>query len=176
MSSQSKCTSPQPPTPPSSTSPSIFTPEFLALLDGRNEPLTVTEADLAGPWKLESGGPEEVAVLREWESLDAGDVPRAVFCHEETAALFALALPLHAREPLFHLDQELGRKGHTVTAVFGEQGPQPVGWLEQYEPGLLVGLHLLEGLVRSPRALAQLLRIAGGLALRQVGRILADER
>jgi hypothetical protein len=175
MSSQQKCTSPQPPVPPHRPSPSIFTPAFQALLEGLDEPLTAAEADLAGPWKLEPAEPGEVAVLREWESREAGDLPRAVFRHEETAALAVLALPLLGREPLFHLAEEPGPKGHAVTAVFGEQGPQAVGWLEQHEPALLGALHLLEGLVRSPKALAQLLRIAGGLALRQAGRILAAD-
>lgn len=179
MRSQPECTSPQSPAPPQTpldpAPPSAFTPAFLAKLEDENEPLTAAEADLAGPWKCEPGDPGEVAVLREWERREAGDRPRATFAYEETAALYALALPLQGREPLFHLAAEPGPKGYAVTAVFGEQGPRPVGWLDRYEPEHLAGLHLLEGLVRNPKALAQLLRIAGAGALRQAGRLLAPE-
>ena len=48
------------------------------------------------------------------------------------------------------------------------------GWLRRYEPEAVGALHLLSALVRSPLALAEVCRAAGGGALAQVGRILAE--
>jgi hypothetical protein len=65
--------------------------------------------------------------------------------------------------------------GYALTATYGEQGPCVVGWLDRCELELVEALHLGEGLLRSPAALAVLLRVAGGGAVEQVGRILVDE-
>jgi hypothetical protein len=112
-------------------------------------------------------------VLRAWEDLDRGDRPEGLFWHEETAALLALALPLLGREPLFALATEEGPEGFAVEAVYGEQGSQVAGWLRNHEPRVIDTLHVLEGIVRSPAALATLLELGGSGALEQVGRILA---
>ena len=66
------------------TPPNAFTPEYLEEVRGHNEPLTAAEAEFAGPWKVEPvpGRPGLVAVLRQWESLEAGDEPFALFWHE----------------------------------------------------------------------------------------------
>jgi hypothetical protein len=171
MQSYGKSTSPSGRTPRS-----IFSAEFLKLLDERDGVLTATEAAYAGPWKTEPvpGRPGRVAVLRAWEDLDAGDVPQGVFLHDEWAILFAALLPLVQREPLFHLGTEAGPEGYPVTAVFGEQGPQVAGWLPRFEPRLLAALHLLASVVASPAALAAMMAAAGS-ALAQSGRILAAE-
>jgi hypothetical protein len=161
-------------TSPSSRTPrSIFSPEFLADLEARADVLTATEAAYAGPWKTEAvrGNPGRVAVLREWEQQEAGDEPQAVFLHDEWATLFAALLPLIEREPLFYLGEEAAPEGYPVIAVFGDQGPQVVGWLPRYDSGAIRELHLLAALVRSPVALAAVMAAAGsGLGL--AGRIL----
>jgi hypothetical protein len=178
MPSRTHSTSPSKPTPPNA-----FTPTYLEHLQANTEePLTAAESDLAGPWKLEPvpGHPGAVAVLREWESLDAGDVPVAVCLHRETAALLAAVLPVLGREPLFHLEEDPDPDpsgplpgGFPLVAVFGEQGPAVSGWLQIYQPEIVQALHLVEGLIRQPRSLAEVNAAAGGGALAQVGRYLA---
>jgi hypothetical protein len=164
-----------------STPPNAFDPSFLALVEGQDETLTASEADLSGPWKVVPvpGHPGAVAVLREWESLEKGDVPEAVFVHEEIAELCAAGLPLVEREPLFSLDDASDPRaplgpGYPVRAVFGEQGPAVCGWPRRCNPGVTAVLHVLEGLARSPRQLAAVNGVTGSGALRQVGRILAE--
>lgn len=145
-------------------------------LDERDgDALTATEAAYAGPWKIEPvpGRPGHVAVLRAWECLDAGDAPMGVFLHDEWAALFTALLPLAEGEPRFHLGEEATPEGYPVIAVFGDSGPQVVGWLPVYEPRLLEGLHLLVSLAASPAALAAVMAAAGS-ALALSGRILAE--
>jgi hypothetical protein len=73
-----------------------FTADFLHRLDEAPEPDGAHEADVAGPWAIRPvkyGGGTGFAVLREWESLDEGDVPYAVFRRRETALLAAAVLP-----------------------------------------------------------------------------------
>jgi hypothetical protein len=154
----------------------VFSHDYLAELRGRDEVLTAAEAEYAGPWKCAPASvatmPGGVAVLREWEDLSR-DAPEGVLWHEETARLLAIALPIAEREPLFYLDDRETPDGFELRAVYGEQGAQGAGWLRRYEPRLAEALHLLEGVVRSPRALADLLEAAGPVAVEQVGKILA---
>ena len=155
--------------------PNVFSPAFLASLREREETITASEAEVAGPWKREAMIDKRgaVAVLREWEGLERGDAPTAVFWHEEVAELFAAVLPAVEREPLFHLAEELGPDGFAITAVYGEQGPQVVGWLPRFEPAWIEALHLAGCLARSPVAMADILEAAGPGAIAQVGSILA---
>jgi hypothetical protein len=182
MRSCPKCSSPSVPPPSNPTRPGVFSPEFLACLREQDGVITVTEAEFAGPWKTEPvpGRPGRVAVVREWESLEVGDAHRGVFTHEELAVLWTAALPLSGREDLFYLEEEAvqpepggkGEEGYPVVAVEGERGPVVCGWLPLYEPGVVGTLHVLQGLVRSPLALAAVLEAAGFEALEQVDRIL----
>jgi hypothetical protein len=155
--------------------PKVFSPEFLAHLHEQDDPLSAAEAELVGPWRTEPvpGRPGQWGVVREWESLAAGDAPRAVFVHEELARLCAVALPVVGRAPLSHLGEDRREgSGFPVVAVEGERGPRVCGWLDLYEPGVITALHVLQALVRSPAALAVVLEIAGEGALAQVDRIL----
>jgi hypothetical protein len=172
MRSSDQCTS-----PPRRTPRSIFSPEFLADLDGRDGVLTEAEAAYAGPWKVEAmaGRPGRVVVLRQWEEQEAGDRPAGVFLHEDWAALLAAALPLLEREPLVYLGEEATPDGYPLIAVFGEEGPQVIGWLPVYDARLAEALHLFSAVERSPIALAALMATAGG-ALALAGRIVAAER
>ncbi|HXO20277.1 MAG TPA: hypothetical protein VOA87_10195 [Thermoanaerobaculia bacterium] len=160
----------------SSPASNVFSPAFLATLRERDETITASEAELAGPWKREAIRDRKgaVAVLRDWESLEGGDEPAGTFWHEETAQLFAAILPAVEREPLFHLGEESGPDGFPVLAVYGEQGAQVAGWLPRYEPSWIEALHFAEALARSPRALAEILEAAGPGVIEQVGRILAS--
>ncbi|HZF11376.1 MAG TPA: hypothetical protein VFE33_21510 [Thermoanaerobaculia bacterium] len=152
-----------------------FSPTYLAHLREQDEVLTAAEAELAGPWKQVPvpGRPGAVAVLREWEDLDAGDRPVAILWHEETARLLTVLLPLLDREPLFHLEDEETSDGYTLSAVYGDQGSQVAGWLDRCEARWSEGLHILEAVIRSPLALANLLAAAGPGAEEQVGKIRA---
>ena len=47
------------------------------------------------------------------------------------------------------------------------------GALAEHDPALVTALHLLQGLVRSPLALARVMEAAGPGALARAGRILA---
>ena len=152
-----------------------FSPAYLAHLREQDDSLTAAEAELAGPWKIEPvpGKPGAVAVLRQWEEVEAGDPPVAVLWHEETARLLSVLLPVIDREPLFYIEEGAASEGYPLVAVYGEQGPQVAGWLDRCEPRWAEGLHLMEAIVRSPLALATLLEAAGPGAEEQVGRIRA---
>jgi hypothetical protein len=167
--------------PHHSTSPSVspldnaFAPAYLARLREQDEAITASEAELAGPWKIEPvpGKPGAVAVLRQWEDLAAGDRPVAVVWHEELALLLAVLFPALDREPRFHLEDGETADGYPFLGMYGEQGPQIAGWFDRWEPRFAEGLHLIEALVRSPWALATMLEAAGPGAEEQVGKIRA---
>src|SRR5947199_9307867 len=170
MRSSRESTSPPPP-----PLDNAFSPTYLSRLRQRDDSLTDAEAELAGPWKIEPvpGKPGAVAVLRQWEEVDAGDPPVAVLWHEETARLLSVLLPVIDREPLFYVEDGAAPEGYPLIAVYGDQGPQVAGWLDRGEPRWAEGLHILEAIVRSPLALATLLEAAGPGAEEQVGRIRA---
>ncbi len=50
------------------------------------------------------------------------------------------------------------------------------GWLRRFNPQVVEALHVAEGLVRTPRSLAEVNLAAGGGALDQVGRYLAEQQ
>ncbi len=163
--------------------PNAFSPEYLADARERDEALTASEAEFSGPWKLEPlpDRPGSVAVVRESESVEEGDIPEAVFRDEEGAVLCGVALPLFEREPLFYLGETPDPDGdlpggYPVISTYGEQGPQVRGWLRRFNPRLVLALHVVEGLNRSPAAHAAVLDAAGAGALEQVGRALAALR
>ena len=180
MRSFPQCTSPSvppQPVPPSPRPASVFTPTFLDRLEDRHGDTTVPEAEYAGPWTTVElpGRPGEVGVMRAWESPEKGDAPRGAFRSEEAARLVAVALPLVGRAPRHHLamttdDPEV--PGYPVVGLEGEAGPEVCGWLALYEPQVLAALHVLQGLVRSPVALAAVLETAGAGVLAQVDRLL----
>jgi hypothetical protein len=152
-----------------------FTVEFLRRLDEIGEPDGAHEADVSGPWVVRPvlyRGGTGFAVLREWESMEAGagDVPYAVFGRREMALLAAAVLPATGRELLFRLDTEPDADGFPVIASV-----TPSGHLRDFDEGLAFALHLAAAMVRSPVALAWLLEAAGHVALEQAGRIL-DQR
>jgi hypothetical protein len=107
-----------------------FTADFLSRLDEIAEPDGAHEADAAGPWAIQPvpyRGGTGFALLREWESLEAGDVPYAVFRRREIALLAAAVLPATGREPLFRLDTEPDAAGFPLlgTPFCRGQGTPP---------------------------------------------------
>ena len=126
-----------------------FTADFLSRMDEIGEPDGAHEADVAGPWVIvpvRQRGGSGFAVLREWESLEDGDLPYAIFRRRETALLAAAMLPATGREPLYRLAtdpdpagfplwiaaasalDEAGRAGLDATAG-SEAAPVPGGGL-----------------------------------------------
>ncbi|HVR95670.1 MAG TPA: hypothetical protein VMW27_03595 [Thermoanaerobaculia bacterium] len=147
----------------------VFTPEFLQLLGERDEPPTAGEADAAGPWRVEEI-PGVFGVFRSGESIPRGFRPYAAFSSRPLALLAAAALPGTGRDPSFRLDKEAGPSGYAV-----QSGGETVGVLGLYDEKLIDALNVLEAVVRSPQALADLLEAAGALALERAG-VLLDSR
>jgi len=105
-----------------------FTAEFLQRLDESSEPDGAHEADVAGPWAVRPvlyRGAPGFALLREWESLEAGDVPYAVFSRREVALLAAAVLPATGRELLFRLDTEPDADGFPLLASLAAAPKHP---------------------------------------------------
>jgi len=146
-----------------------FTPEFLARLDQHDEPLTAAQADVAGPWIVVPVPSPGWAVLRQGESLAAGDVPRAVFLHRERALLAAAVLPGTGFDRLFRLQHERSPEGYAV-----ESGGQVVGYLHHYDPELVTAMHTAESLTRLPECLTRVLESSGAVALERTGRLLIE--
>jgi hypothetical protein len=145
-----------------------FTPEFIARLEERDEPLTAAQADAAGPWILEELPSPGWAVFRRGESLAAGDRPVAVFRQRERTLLAAAVLPGTGFERLFRLAPERGPEGYAVLS-----NGEVVGHLEHYDPDLLAALHTAEALLRLPENLARFLLASGAVTLKRTDRLLA---
>ena len=147
----------------------VFTSEFLQLLGERDEPPTAGEADVAGPWRVEEI-PGVFGVFRSGESDPRGFRPYAAFSSRQLALLAAAVLPGTGRDPSFRLDKEAGPSGYAVRS-----GSETVGVLGLFDEKLVDALNVLEALVRSPQALADVLEAAGALALERAG-VLLDSR
>jgi hypothetical protein len=139
-----------------------FTQDYLALLNERDEPITATEADYAGPWSVDDLPQGGHTVHRAGAAR-----PYAVFSRVEMAQVAAAVLPGTGREKRYKLgrDQEPGR-GYPITR-FGET----VGYVDLFDEDLVAALNVVDALLASPNDFAWLLEAAGGLALQHVGRI-----
>jgi hypothetical protein len=144
----------------------IFTPEYLAWLAERDEPLTAAEADFAGPWHLEPHPRGGWAVLREGESLDFGSTPTVIFTRKEAAQLAAAILPGTARRLRYRLGPDPDAQGFPIL-LDGE----PAGHSRHFNEDLLAALNTVDALMAAPRDFAWLLDAMGGLALEHVDRI-----
>ncbi len=163
---------PVPPSPSSSPASSpahAFTPEYLALLAQRDEPLTGAEADAAGPWHLEPH-PQGWAVLRQGESLERGSRPQAVFARKDAARLAASVLPGTGRRMRYTLGTEAD--SFWGYPVLDDQ--QVVGHVQFFDETFLAALNVVDALVSLPADLAWVLDAAGGLALDHAGKIAAE--
>lgn len=139
-----------------------FVEDYLALLNERDEPLTATEADYAGPWSVEQRQDGGHGVRR-----TAEEVHYAVFDAVEIAQVAAAVLPGTGRERRYRLgrDEEPGR-GFPVY-----RSGEVVGHVRLFDEELVLALNVLDALLSSPYDLAWILEAAGGLALQHVGRI-----
>jgi hypothetical protein len=160
-----------------------LSPEFLCLLATSDGSSTEAEAESFGPWAVVPAGDGGWAVHRDWEAPGRpgdGPPPAGWFKHRRHALLYAAVLAPTFREPLFHLCEEPQPEGHALETVYGDGWVETVGWLTRYEPRVAEGMHLAEGLARSPQALASLLEAAGPAVLERavilMGRRLCEER
>ncbi len=146
--------------------PNAFTPEYLALLSARDEPVTAAEADVAGPWHLEPHPLEEGwGVLRQGASLSSSP-GQASFKHKDVARLAAAVLPSTGRRARYRLGKEPGSLGYPVF-----DGAELVGHFQFFDEAFLAALNVADALVSAPADLAWLLDAAGGLALDHAGKI-----
>ena len=139
-----------------------FVEDYLALLNERDEPITATEAEYAGPWSVEARREGGHAVVR-----PAEEVPYAVFEAAEIAQVAAAVLPGTGREKRYRLgkDEDAGR-GFPVY-----RSGELVGHVKLFDEELVAALNVIDALLASPYDFAWLLEAAGGLALQHVGRI-----
>lgn len=139
-----------------------FVEDYLALLNERDEPITASEAEYAGPWSVEARREGGHAVVRPSE-----EVPYAVFEAAEIAQVAAAVLPGTGREKRYRLgkDEDAGR-GFPVY-----RSGELVGHVKLFDEELVAALNVIDALLASPYDFAWLLEAAGGLALQHVGRI-----
>lgn len=149
-----------------------FDLDFLEELDRLDEPETAAEADTAGPWTVqEMPRGAGWGVFRLGQSAARGDDPVGVFRRREKALAAAAVLPGTGRERRLRLNPEAEDLGYALEGVGGEVE----GYLRLFDENLRDALHVADALLRSPESLARFLEAAGGLALRETGRLLRRE-
>lgn len=168
-------TPPAAPLAPPWSPPNAFDGAFLGRLDERDEPPTALEADLAGPWRVERLPEGPYGVFRQGEGPSRGQTPAALCKDRWHAQLIAALLPILARDPAYRFcedEEEDGEGGYALESR--EAWGAEVGRFLVRDPAVPVGLHVLEGLMRSPLALALLLEACGKVALERAGAILEE--
>jgi hypothetical protein len=154
--------------------PNAFDAAFLARLEDQEGPPTASEAEFAGPWRVEplpeaeGGG---FGLFQEGESLIRRARPFARFESVWTAELVAALLPGLARDASYRFREEKDARGWAIESR--EAWGAVVGHVSIFEPALIQALHVADGLMRSPVALARLLEACGKVALERAGVILA---
>ena len=152
------------------TPSNAFHPDFLRLLDERDEPITSAEADMAGPWSVEPLAGRGFGLFRAGERPPRGFPPYAVFPDRFLALLAAAILPGLGRDPLLQLHPEPGPDGYEVRLDDGTA----VGHLELFDELFVDHMNAVLGLARHPASLAFLAEAAGATALKRCGAILAQ--
>jgi hypothetical protein len=150
-----------------------FDAEFLKRLEELDEPVTASRAELAGPWRVEllpaeAGG--GFGLFREGENLRWRSRPFARFESVSTALLVAALLPGLARDAAYRFKEEKDPEGWAIQSR--EEWGAVIGHVAYFDPALISALHLVEGLMRSPLALASLLEACGKETLEKAGAIL----
>jgi hypothetical protein len=148
-----------------------FQPGFLDRIGEIDEPPTGPEAEVAGPTFIEEIPGAGYGVYRSGEGHRRGFRPVAVFRERSHALLAAAALPGTGRDAAFHLGTEPELAGYPVRDITGKIA----GHLHLFDESLKDALHVLDSILRSPEALANVLEAAGSLALERAGVIL-DQR
>jgi len=157
----------RPPQPPSLPQ-HVFTPEYLAHLAERDEPVTAAEAEYAIPWHVEPHPKGGWAVLRLGESFEKSTrtIPTAVFTRKEDALLACAILPLLGKRLRFRLATEPDEHGYPIL----DDG-EIVGHSDLFFEDFIAALNVAAALAAAPRELAFFLDAIGGLALEHVDRI-----
>jgi hypothetical protein len=144
-----------------------FTPSFLQRLAELDEPPSAGEADVAGPWSVEEIPGFGFGLFRAGEDASRSFRPAAVFDRRPVALLAAAVLPGTGRDAAFRLHKSARPAGYAI-----ESAGQVAGHVALFDERLVDALHVVEMIVRSPEALANLLEGAGALALERAGVIL----
>jgi hypothetical protein len=152
--------------PVQETPPNAFSSSYLEALKEQDEPALSQEAEFDGPWKVVEA-PEGWAVIREWESLEAGADPVAVLEERERALIVAAVLGAVGRERLFELGKEAEPGGYPILS----QG-RVIGRMRRFHPEVVEAAHIGEAVLRSPLRLAALFQAAGALVQELTGQIL----
>jgi hypothetical protein len=147
-----------------------FSDEYLTALRERDEPPSVPDADILGPWTVrEHGG--RFCIFREWESFEAGHKPVAELASREDALIFASALRAIGRAPAFRVrNASYGPEGYEV-----ERGGDLAGHLKYDRSEWVIAAHVLVFLAHSPVDLAMLLDLAGTQVQEMTGEILGQD-
>jgi hypothetical protein len=159
----------------SAVHPNAFNPLFLRRLGERDEPPTAGDADVAGPWRIESIPGHGFGLFRIGESLVRGFAPVAVFPSRWLALIAAAVLPGTGRDPMIRIDKQPDADGVYPLFLPGLGGEEVVGHLQLFDEGLVEGINVMIHLLQAPESLARLLEAAGAVALERCGAIL-DER
>jgi hypothetical protein len=166
--------SPFPPDP-DEVAPNAIDAEFLRRLEEQEEPPTASEADFAGPWRVEAL-PEErgggFGLFRMGESVERRFRPFARCESFWLAQLLASLLPSLGRDAAYRFKEEREPEGWAIQSR--EAWGEVVAHVAVFEPALISGLHVLDGLMRSPLALAGFLEACGQVTLERAGAILAE--
>lgn len=157
--------------------PNAFDAGFLARLDERleeeGEPPTVSEAEIAGPWRIEPL-PESLGrgygLFRAGEGPARGFEPHARFTSLWTAKLVAALLPVLARDEAYRLRPEAEAQGFALESR--EAWGAVIGYAGVFDPRLTDALNVIDGLMRSPWSLSLFLEVCGKVALEKAGAIL----
>jgi hypothetical protein len=155
--------------------PNAFTQIFLRRLGERDEPPTAGEADVAGPWRIESIPGHGFGLFRIGESLARGFAPAAVFPSRWLALVMAAILPGTGRDPLFRIEKEADADGGYPLVLPSSEGGEVVGRLQLFDEAAVDAMNIVAHLLQAPESLAYLLEAAGAVALERCGAIL-DER
>jgi len=146
----------------------LFTEEFLAYLAARDEPATAAEAEAAGRRHVVPDPQGGWAVMREGESLAAGDAPEATFLREEAAMIAAAVLPGLARRLRYRLGDDPCKRGFPVIL-----DGAVVGHSRVFNDALVAAMSVLDALLASPHEFGWLLLAMGGVALERVEKVTA---
>jgi hypothetical protein len=148
-----------------------FSPEYLAALRERDEPVTATDPDVIGPWRIWERE-DMFHIFREWERFEAGHQPVASFKHREDALLFTTALRACVRPLTFRIQNPdpIPAEGYRL-----ERDGELVGYLKTDRAELLAVAHALANVSRSPVDLAILFELAGSEVQEMAGEILGQD-
>ena len=129
--------------------PNAFDAAFLNRLEDQEEPPTASEAELAGPWRVEPLPEEEgggFGLYREGESWPRRFEPFARFDSLWAARLAAALLPGLARDAAYRFREEKEERGWAIESR--EAWGAVIGHVQIFDPALLAAMQVADGLMR----------------------------